>query len=72
MGCSFDNFSTDASSRSYIWVLLVLAWLVPMIFIAAAYFSILTVVRADALMGKDSGTPRSVADQQRHRVRRSV
>jgi hypothetical protein len=68
VGCSFDNFSTDDSSRAYIWVLMVLAWLVPMIFIAAAYLSILVTVRTDFGVSKNSGSAKTIADQQRHKV----
>ena len=68
VGCSFDNFSSDNSSRSYIWVLILLAWLAPMIFIAIAYFSIMGAVKSEAWVGRCGGTPSSVADQQRQKV----
>ena len=68
VGCSFDNFSSDAFSRAYIWVLIVLAWLVPMIFIALAYLSILYAVRSDLGIGKSSPVAGSAAEQQRHKV----
>ena len=31
MGCAFDSFSTSWSDRSYVFTLLVLAWLIPLI-----------------------------------------
>ncbi len=69
VGCSFDSFSSDGLSRSYIWVLMVLAWLIPMIFIGVAYISILITVRSDFVGGKrSSAAAKSVADQQRQKV----
>jgi hypothetical protein len=47
---------------------MVLAWLVPMIFIAAAYLSILVTVRTDFGVSKNSGSAKTIADQQRHKV----
>jgi hypothetical protein len=49
---------------------MVLAWLIPMIFIGVAYISILITVRSDFVGGKRSSpAAKSVADQQRQKVK---
>ena len=41
MGCSFDSFSTSWSDRSYVIVLVVLAWFSPLLIICLSYISII-------------------------------
>jgi len=43
-GCSFDYLSNDLSSRIFILVFFVGAWLIPMIVILFAYVSIIRIV----------------------------
>ena len=45
MGCTFDCYSTTFNSRSYAITLLVIAWIVPLIFILTAYIRIIQYVR---------------------------
>ena len=45
MGCTFDCYSTTINSRSYAITLLVIAWIVPLIFILTAYIRIIQYVR---------------------------
>ena len=45
MGCSFDSFSSSWSDRSYVYTLLVIAWIVPCIVIFISHLSIIRHVR---------------------------
>ena len=41
LGCSFDSFSPDWSDRSYIFVLIFLAWILPLGIIGTCYSQII-------------------------------
>ena len=45
MGCTFDCFSTTFNVRSYSITLLLIAWVLPLIFILTAYLRIIQYVR---------------------------
>ena len=45
MGCAFDSFSTSWGDRSYVVVLLVIGWLIPLINVCISYYSIMFRVR---------------------------
>ena len=62
MGCVFDLFSTSFNTRSYVAVMFIIAWLIPLITITSCYIGILLRVwycpnRKFLLQGKSSGCP---------------
>ena len=62
MGCVFDLFSTSLNTRSYVAVMFIIAWFIPLITITACYIGILLRVwycpnRKFLLQGKSSGCP---------------
>ena len=67
VGCSFDAFSPSLLDRSYIALLLLLAWLAPMVVICRCYLKIFASVRGGLLMWTEQP---SAAEEQRRRVRR--
>ena len=62
MGCVFDLFSTSFNTRSYVAVMFLIAWFIPLITITACYIGILLRVwycpnRKFLLQGKSRGCP---------------
>ena len=62
MGCVFDLFSTSFNTRSYVAVMFIIAWFIPLITITSCYIGILLRVwycpnRKFLLQGKSSGCP---------------
>ena len=45
LGCSYDSFSTDWNDRSYIIILILLAWIMPLSLVGFCYFQIINSVR---------------------------
>ena len=46
MGCAFDMFSTSWTARSYVLVLFIVCWFIPLIVIIASYCGIIMRVRS--------------------------
>ena len=65
VGCSFDAFSPSLVDRSYIFLLLVLAWLLPMIVIGCCYVKIFSSVRGGLIRWQEQP---SAAEEQRRKV----
>ena len=62
MGCVFDLFSTSFNSRSYVAVMFIIAWFIPLITITACYVGIVLRVwycpnRKFLFQRKSSGCP---------------
>ena len=58
MGCAFDMFSTSWNARSYVVILFVLCWCIPLGVIFVAYISIFSRVRQSGARNVGlSGTP---------------
>ena len=45
MGCAFDMYSTSINDRSYVVVLFILAWFIPLIVISVSYLGIVYRIR---------------------------
>ena len=64
MGCAFDMFSTSWNDRSYVVVLFILCWCIPLVIIFVAYVSIFSrVKKSNARNVGFSGTPNKVANE---------
>ena len=69
MGCVFDLFSTSLNTRSYVAVMFIIAWFIPLVTITACYIGILLRVwycpnRKFLLQRKSSGRPTSNGQAQ--------
>ena len=54
MGCTFDCYSTTFNARSYVITLLIIAWVIPLIFIVTAYIRIIQYVRKSFVRNKST------------------
>ena len=45
LGCTFDSFSTSWKDRSYVIILLIIAWLIPMLLIVRSHINILYLIK---------------------------
>ena len=45
LGCTFDSFSTSWQDRSYVVILLIIAWLIPMLLIVRSHINILYLIK---------------------------
>lgn len=67
MGCAFDMFSTTWNDRSYVVVLFVLCWCIPLIVIFVSYGSIFFRVRnTNARNQFYSGTPTRFVNEDQY------
>jgi hypothetical protein len=68
IGCSFDNFSNDWLSLLYVWTLMLLAWIIPMVFIMISYANIIKIFKSETLFSNGCKN-QTFAEQQRHVVK---
>ena len=54
MGCTFDCYSTTFNAMSYVITLLIIAWVIPLIFIVTAYIRIIQYVRKSFVRNKST------------------
>ena len=45
LGCTFDSFSTSWNDRSYVIILLIIAWFIPMLLIVRSHINILYLIK---------------------------
>ena len=45
LGCTFDSFSTSLKDRSYVIILLIIAWFIPMLLIVRSHINILYLIK---------------------------
>ena len=45
LGCTFDSFSTSWKDRSYVIILLIIAWFIPMLLIVRSHINILYLIK---------------------------
>ncbi|XP_059081871.1 rhodopsin, GQ-coupled-like [Tigriopus californicus] len=69
IGCSFDSFSTEWSDRSYILVLVLVAWCLPMGVLCQCYFRIFYAVRGGIFNWTELP---DAAEDQRRRIERTL
>ena len=65
IGCSFDAFTPSLSSRSYIVMLILVAWLLPLFLLFSSYAAIFWTVRSGLLLWTEMP---NVAEEQRRKV----
>ena len=45
LGCTFDSFSPSLKDRSYVIILLIIAWFIPMLLIVRSHINILYLIK---------------------------